>query len=128
MTAGPLIDTTFTQCTRKRVREKSGSLLTAHHSGAIWASDSVRIVAVLGETLLVSSKGETIGTGLHDGFSVVTFVVVVTVLFVWVQSTLSGLAQLLRIRACSRLSESCQGERRKKANIRRRTSQLGDSI
>lgn len=114
----------------KRGKEKSSSLLTAHHSGAIWASDSVGIVAVLCETLLVSSKGETIGTGLDDGFSVVTFVVVVTVLFVWVQSTLSGLAQLLRIRASSGLSESCQGERRqrKKANIRRRPSQLGDNI
>ena len=87
-------------------------ILTAHHTLPIRTANSMRIVTVLSETLLFTGKCKTIGTGLHDGFPIHTFVIVVTVLFVRKQSPLVILAQLLSIWSGAGLGEHCEGKER----------------
>ena len=85
-------------------------LLTAHHSGAIGAANSVRVVAIRCQALLLSGKGKSVGAGLDDGLAVDALVVVVAVLLVREHRPLVVLAQLLRIRTGAGLAESCTGE------------------
>ena len=84
-------------------------LLTAHHSGAIGAANSVRVVAIRCQALLLSGKGKSVGAGLDDGLAVDALVVVVAVLLVREHRPLVVLAQLLRIRTGAGLAESCTG-------------------
>jgi len=63
--------------------------LLSHHSLPVWASYSVRVIAVRYDSSLRSSKGKSVGTSLKDGFACrwVTFVVVVTVFVVGKESS-----------------------------------------
>lgn len=72
--------------------------LTAHHFTSVWATHSMWVVAVIGQSLLESSKSQTIGTSLDDGLAIDAFVKVIAILFVSEQVSLSVFStQLLRI-------------------------------
>lgn len=59
------------------------ALLTAHNSSSIWTRDSVRIVAVGGQTSAFAGKRQSIWTSLNNWLIVswITFVVVITIFF-----------------------------------------------
>ena len=102
-----------------RVKRRNKLWLTAHHSCAIGATDAVWIVAVRGESSFGACERKSIRTSWHEGFAgvFVTFIVVVTVLFMWEDAVLVVTTLLLSVLSSSLLSASCKIRSKRKRTI-----------
>lgn len=95
--------------------------LLSHHSLSIWASYSVRVIAVRYDSSLRSSKGKSVGTSLKDGFACrwVAFVVVVTVFIVGKESSVVLIVVSTKLRCRWGCSLSLDCTRKKGQNVER---------
>lgn len=76
----------------------------AHDARSIRAADTVRVVAVCGQTAALSGEGQPVGAGLEDRLVVgwITFVVVITIFFVRENCVALALARAAKVYGCLR--------------------------
>lgn len=95
-------------------RLKGSKILTSDYTSAIWAGNSVWIVAVAGQSATETGEGQTVWTGLEQRLvcGLITFVVVITILFVGEHGpnfTLVSAAEVLSRLRWSALRLNCTG-------------------
>lgn len=88
-------------------------ILTANDARSIGTRDAVRVVAVVGESATETSKSKPVGTSLKQRLvgGLITFVVIITILFVSKHGayfTLVGAAKVLRRLRWSTLCLDCR--------------------